>query len=75
MVTGSGHAELTREQLPDLPTDNLLLEPQARNTAPCVAWSAAALAARDPEAVAVVLPADHLIRDRSASLSPFGPQA
>ena len=66
VVTASSYQELTREQLPDLPEGNLLLEPQARNTAPCIAWATAALRQRDPEAVEVVMPADHLIDDLEA---------
>ncbi len=66
VVTSADYEELTRNQLTDLPTDNLLLEPQARNTAPCVAWASAWLEARDAAAVAFVLPADHLIRDLDA---------
>lgn len=66
VVTASSYRELTREQLPDLPEANLLLEPQARNTAPCIAWATAVLRVRDAEAVEVVMPADHLIKDREA---------
>lgn len=63
VVTSVDYADLTREQLPDLAPENLLAEPQARNTAPCLAWAAAVLAARDPEALMLVFPADHVIRD------------
>ncbi len=66
VVTASDYADLTREQLPDLPPENLLLEPQARNTAPCIAWAAAVIADRDPDAVMAVMPADHLIGDVAA---------
>jgi mannose-1-phosphate guanylyltransferase len=69
VVTSSDYADLTRDQLPDLPVENLLLEPQARNTAPCVAWASAWLEARDADALAFVLPADHLIRDREEFVS------
>lgn len=61
VVTVGRYEELTREQLPELPDDNLLLEPQGRNTAPCIAWAAAVLEARDPDATMVVMPADHAI--------------
>jgi len=63
VVTSGDYAELTREQLPELPKGNLLLEPQARNTAPCIAWASALIQQRDPEAAALVMPADHLIHD------------
>jgi len=63
LVTSSQYAELTREQLPELPAENLLAEPEARNTSPCLAWAAAELQRRDPDAVMIVFPADHVIRD------------
>ncbi len=63
VVTAAGYETLTREQLPELPAENLLLEPQARNTAPCIAWATAAIKVRDNDAVTVVMPADHLIAD------------
>lgn len=66
VVTASSYEELTREQLPDLPAANLLLEPQARNTAPCIAWATAVIRQRDAEAVELVMPADHLIHDGQA---------
>ena len=62
VVTAGSQAELVREALPELPAENVLCEPMARNTAPCVAWAAHEIARRDPDAVQVVLPADHVIR-------------
>lgn len=44
-----------------LPEQNILLEPIARNTAPCLAWAAAVIAERDPDAVIAVFAADHHI--------------
>lgn len=66
VVTANDYADMTHEQLPELPHDNLLLEPQARNTAPCIAWATAFIRQRDADAVEVVMPADHLIGDREA---------
>jgi len=63
VVTGARYAELAREQLPDLTADNLLAEPEARNTAPCLAWTAAELQRRDPDSLMLVFPADHVIED------------
>ncbi len=63
VVAGAHHADTIRALLPGLPPDNLLIEPCARNTAPCVGLAAAHLAARDPDAVMAVLPADHHIGD------------
>lgn len=63
VVTAASYASLTAQELPELPTANLLAEPQARNTAPCLAWTAAVLAQRDPQAVMLVFPADHVVAD------------
>ncbi len=61
VVAGSSHVEEIKHQLPQLPDDQVLGEPEGRNTAPCVALAAYKLMKKDPEAVMVVLPADHLI--------------
>ncbi len=61
IVTNERYAPLVKEQLPELSDDQILLEPARRNTAPCVAWAAYHIAARDPEATMIVTPSDHLI--------------
>lgn len=66
VVTSEALAERVREELPELPADNVLAEPVGRNTAPCVGWAASVVARRDPEAVLMVLPADHHIGNPSA---------
>jgi mannose-1-phosphate guanylyltransferase len=66
VVTSEQHADATREQLPNLPKENVLGEPSARNTAACVAWAAAHVSARSRTASMVVLPADPHIGDEAA---------
>lgn len=61
VVTGREQAGGVRAACPELPEDNLLVEPCARNTAPCAGLAAVAVARRDPAAVLAMLPADHLI--------------
>ena len=61
VITGEDYAVPTLAQLPQLPPENLLLEPAARNTAACLGLAAAVWARRDPQAVLAVTPADHLI--------------
>ncbi|MBO6576402.1 MAG: mannose-1-phosphate guanylyltransferase [Rhodothermales bacterium] len=61
VVTNARYVETTAEQLPSLPAENILAEPLSKNTAPCILYSAMKLAARDPDATMVVLPADHVI--------------
>ncbi|HEX5624739.1 MAG TPA: mannose-1-phosphate guanylyltransferase [Saprospiraceae bacterium] len=61
VVSHADYANLLREQLPKLHPENTLLEPQRKNTAPCIALAAKMIALRDPEAMMLVAPADHLI--------------
>lgn len=61
IMTNERYASLVREQLPMLSAEQILCEPARRNTAPCVAWAAWHIAARDPEASMIVTPADHVI--------------
>lgn len=67
-VCAEGHRFMVGEQLQAIGVGSggILLEPVARNTAPAIALAALHLLARDPEAVMLVLPADHLIEDESA---------
>jgi mannose-1-phosphate guanylyltransferase len=66
VVTSEALAAQTRAELPELPPENILAEPVGRNTAPCVGWAASVIARIDPEAVLMVLPADHHIGDEPA---------
>jgi mannose-1-phosphate guanylyltransferase len=62
IATNARQAPAIAEQLPELPPDAMLLEPCKRDTAPCIALSAAHLVRRDPNAVMAVMPSDHVIR-------------
>ena len=57
------HRRLLHEQLPALPTEHILLEPEARNTATCLRFTAGWLARRHPTATMICLPADHFVRN------------
>jgi mannose-1-phosphate guanylyltransferase len=72
VVTRADLADATRAALPELPDENLLLEPAGRNTAPCVAWATATVRRRDPDAVVVVLAADAYIADEGAFVQALG---
>jgi mannose-1-phosphate guanylyltransferase len=61
VVTNRSYKELTMEQIPELKESQILLEPQRRNTAPCIAFAANRIRAINPEANMVVAPSDHLI--------------
>ena len=62
VVTNALQVEQSRAQLPQLPAGNFLAEPCGRNTAPCIGLAALELVRRDPDAVMLVMPADHVIR-------------
>lgn len=61
IVTNESYIKLVKEQLPDIPEENILAEPCARNTAPCIALAAAVINRKYDDAVMLVLPSDHLI--------------
>lgn len=61
VVTANEYLEITREQLPNLPKENILGEPFRKNTAPCIAYISFKLLDLNPEASLIVAPADHLI--------------
>ncbi|MGY4517253.1 mannose-1-phosphate guanylyltransferase/mannose-6-phosphate isomerase [Lysobacter sp. HA18] len=67
-VCSEDHRFMVGEQLQEIDVANggILLEPEARNTAPAIALAALHLRARDPDAVMLVMPADHLIEDEAA---------
>ncbi len=63
IITLAKFKDIIREQIPELPENNLLLEPYARRTAPCIAYSTYTLLKRDPMAVVAMTPADLVIND------------
>ena len=63
IVTHRDHAAEVRRQLPGVPRRNVLIEPIARNTAPCIAYAALDIAERCDGASFVSLPADHAVTD------------
>lgn len=62
IVTNAIQAQEVVAELPDLNPAHVLVEPCARNTAPCIGLAAAQLLETDPDAVMVVLPSDHVIQ-------------
>ncbi|WP_122639138.1 mannose-1-phosphate guanylyltransferase [Romboutsia sp. Marseille-P6047] len=63
--TGEMYVDLVKEQLPEIPERNIIVEPQGRNTAPCIALSAFVINRYYNDATMVVLPSDHLIGDEN----------
>ena len=64
VVTSAKYADKVKEQLPELPHDNILLEPCRRNTAPCIAYVSWKIKARNPKANIVVTPSDHIVMNQ-----------
>lgn len=63
VVTSRRYAQLVKEQLPDIPDSNILLEPCMRNTAPCIAYVSWKIRKKDPKANLVISPSDHIVMD------------
>jgi len=61
IVSNLEYKEIIVEQLPDIPVENILLEPLRRNTAPCIDYANFRIFKKDPDARIVVAPSDHLI--------------
>lgn len=61
VVSNNIYKSLLEEQLPELPAENILLEPIKRNTAPCIAYAAYKIKEKDPDGIMVILPSDHVI--------------
>ena len=61
IVTNKTLVDSISQQLPDVPRSSIIGEPAKRDTAPCVGLAAALVAAKDPEATMIVMPADHVI--------------
>ena len=63
VVTSASYVGIVREQLPEIPVENILAEPCARNTAPCIAYACWKIRMKDPAANIVVTPSDALVID------------
>ena len=63
VVTSADYVDIVREQLPQIPQENILAEPAMRNTAPCIAYACWKIRQQDPYANVVVTPADALVLD------------
>jgi mannose-1-phosphate guanylyltransferase len=66
VVTIADQLPLLRRELSGVPRNNFIAEPQGKNTAPCIGLAALEVMRRDPEAVMIVLPADHWVADIAA---------
>ena len=58
VVTSQAYADIVKNQLPEIPEENILLEPCRRNTAPCIAYVSWRIKKKDPKANLVITPSD-----------------
>lgn len=65
IATNKMYVDLVKEQLPDIPVENILCEPVGKNTAPCIGLAAIHIRKRYRDATMIVLPSDHLIKYNS----------
>jgi mannose-1-phosphate guanylyltransferase len=66
IVTSEEYVEIVKEQLPNLPLENIVAEPSRKNTAPCVAYISYKLRELNQKGLLICAPADHLILDETA---------
>ena len=65
VVTNEKYISIVKEQIPDMPVDNILSEPEARNTAPCIAYACWKIQKQHLDANIVVTPSDALVINTS----------
>ena len=63
VVTSASYEHIINEQLPEIPSEQILLEPCRRNTAPCIAYVSWKIKSKNPKANIVVTPSDHIVMD------------
>jgi mannose-1-phosphate guanylyltransferase len=64
VVTSDEYVDIVQDQLRDMPAENIIAEPSRKNTAACIAYIAFKLYQKDPEALMMAAPADHLIMEK-----------
>ena len=69
IVTSDWYVDLVRQQLPNISREQIIAEPQRKNTAACVAYTALKLQSIHPNSTMIVSPADHLIIERDHFLN------
>lgn len=63
VVTSKDYLDIVKQQLPQIPVENIVAEPFRKNTAPCIAYIAFKIHEINPDSVMIAAPADNLIRD------------
>ena len=68
VITHKQYGNLVTEALPELTSNQVLLEPSRNNTAPAIAYGVMKLSVIDPDGICIVAPADHVIKDENEFL-------
>ena len=68
VVTSVDYKDQVIKQLPELDVCQILLEPLRRNTAPCIAYACYKIKRKNPDAIVIVAPSDHLIQQENIFL-------
>jgi mannose-1-phosphate guanylyltransferase len=66
VVAKKNQQEILEKHIPEVPPDNILYEPQGKNTAPCIGLASLSIHLRDPDGIMIVSPSDHLIRKEAS---------
>ena len=66
IVTGYPMLRLAADQLPDVPTEQIIAEPSGRNTGPAIGLACVHIRQRDPNAIVAFLHSDHVVLDPAA---------
>jgi len=69
VVTGKKHARTLMKQLPEIPSRNIIIEPEGRNTAACIGLAALYIRKIVTDDLMIVLPSDHVIADSEQYLN------
>ena len=69
ILTNEAYKEIVNEQIPNLVEDQIILEPEMRNTAPCILMAALKINKQNPDAVMLVAPSDHWIIEKDMFLA------
>ncbi len=65
VITNKIQTERVIEQLPDIPTENIIAEPFGKNTAPCIGLASVIAKSKSEDAITIILPSDHVIKDKA----------
>lgn len=66
ILTHESYLEIVKKQLPTISENQILLEPEMKNTAPCILYAALKIHKLNPSAKILVAPSDHWIEDEAA---------